>query len=245
MRGVLCLVLAVLIWPGALAAQDKTFRLSAPEALIETGFLKHLLPRFSLKTGVRITVVGEGDEAEAALGDEGTPVFKDQETLWHIDFEPGPHTDRFAEWLLSDVGKRTIDAYQPGGTPLFNSDVSAPAVVVEATFEGDAVQGEALSLLHCGRCHVVSEKNRMSGIGSTPSFGLLRTFGDWDIRFQTFFTRKPHPAFTQIPTVTEPFSEESPPPIAPLMITLSDLDAILAFVSAIEPAKLGAPIQSQ
>jgi len=241
----LCFVLAVLLWPGALGAQDKSFRLSAPEMLVETGFLKHLLPRFSLKTGVQITVVADGNDSEAAFGTEGTTVFKGQGTLWHISYEKGAHTDRFADWLLSDVGRRTIEAFRPEGTPMFSADVSVVEVVGEVTFEGDAAKGEALALGLCGRCHVVNEKNRMNGIGSTPSFGLLRSFADWDNRFQSFFALNPHPSFTQIPKVTQPFNEERPPPIAPLTLTLADLDAILAFVSAMEPADLGAPIQSQ
>ena len=245
MRRILFFVLAVLLFPGALAAQEKSFRLSAPEILVETGFLKHLLPRFSLKTGVRITVVAQGDVAEAAFGTEGVPIFRGQERLWQLTYEKGTHTDRFADWLLSDVGKRTIEAFQPEGTPMFSADVSVEQVVVEASFEGDAAMGETLALALCGRCHVVNEKNRMNGIGSTPSFGLLRTFADWDNRFQSFFVLNPHPSFTQIPDVTQPFSEESPPPISPLTLTLKDLEAILAFVSAMEPAKLGAPIQSQ
>ncbi|MGI9389097.1 MAG: hypothetical protein ACR2O1_03490 [Boseongicola sp.] len=245
MYRILYVVLAILIIPGALAAQDKSFRLSAPENLVETGFLKHLLPRFSLKTGVRITVVTQRDVAEAALGAEGVPVFKDQERLWQITYKKGPHTDRFAEWLLSDVGRRTIEAFQPDGTSLFSADVSVEQAVVNVSFEGDAATGEALALSLCGRCHVVNEKNRMNGIGSTPSFGLLRTFADWDNRFQSFFALNPHPSFTQVLDVTQPFSEERPPPIEPLKLTLEDLEAILAFVSAMEPANLGAPIQSQ
>ncbi len=245
MHRILVFILAVLLFPGTLGAQEKSFRLSAPETLVETGFLKHLLPRFSLKTGVRITVVAPGDDAEAAIGAEGTPVFRDQGMLWHYSFEPGPHTDRFADWILSDVGKRTIEAFQPEGTPMFSADVSVERAVVEVTFDGDAAMGETLALAHCGRCHVVNEKNKMNGIGSTPSFGLLRTFADWDNRFQSFFALNPHPSFTQIPDVTQPFSEERPPPIEPLRLTLTDLEAILAFVSAMEPANLGAPIQSQ
>lgn len=241
----LYVVLAVLLFPGVLDAQEKSFRLSAPGILVESGFLKHLLPRFSLKTGVRVTVVAQGDDAEAAFGTEGIPVFKGQERLWQLSYENGPHTDRFANWLLSDVGKRTIQAFQPDGTPMFSTDFSVERVAAKATFVGDAEKGEALALALCGRCHVVNEKNRMNGIGSTPSFGLLRTFSDWDNRFQSFFALNPHPSFTQIPDVTQPFSEESPPPISPLTLTLKDLEAIVAFVSAMEPANLGSPIQSQ
>ncbi|MFQ5567351.1 MAG: c-type cytochrome, partial [Paracoccaceae bacterium] len=37
--------------------------------------------------------------------------------------------------------------------------------------------GEKLTMINCGRCHKVSEKDRMGGIGSTPSFAVMRT---WD-----------------------------------------------------------------
>jgi len=102
--------------------------------------------------------------------------------------------------------------------------------------------GEKLSLYHCGRCHRVSERNRMGGIGSTPSFRLLRSFEDWEGRFWAFYALKPHPAFTQIDGITEPFHEEHPSPIHPVMMTQEDLEAIVAFVRGIEPADLGGPL---
>ena len=108
---------------------------------------------------------------------------------------------------------------------------------------GDALAGERLALVNCGRCHVVGEKNRMGGIGSTPSFAMLRTLGDWERRFRAFFTLNPHPAFTQVPGVTPPFDQARPPPIAPLEITLADIDAILAYAASLAPADLAEPLK--
>ena len=85
----------------------------------------------------------------------------------------------------------------------------------------------------------------MKAIGSTPSFALMRTFPDWQQRFETFFILKPHPAFTQVADVTEPFGSSLPSPIAPIEVTLDEIDAITAYVATIPPADLGAPIQSQ
>ena len=68
---------------------------------------------------------------------------------------------------------------------------------------------------------------------------------NWDTRFETFHLLNPHPSFTQIENVTEPFDPTLPPPIVPLTMTLDDLDAILAYVAGLEAADLGAPIQSQ
>ena len=223
--------------------QDKTFSLQVPDSLAETGFLKHLLPRFSLKTGIRITAgAGPGD---AAFGPDGTPVFARDDIIWHFSKTDGPYTDAFLGWLLSDVGKRTIEAFAPEGVAMFSADVSVQAVVQTVTLEGDVALGKDISLKQCGRCHVVSEANRMNAIGSSPSFALMRTFPDWQERFETFFMLRPHPAFTQVADITEPFPENLPSPIAPIEVTWEEIEAITAFVGSIQPADLGAPIQSQ
>ena len=85
---------------------------------------------------------------------------------------------------------------------------------------------------------MIGPRNRMGGLGSTPSFAVLKTLNDWEVRFRGFYMLNPHPSFTQIPDVTDPFDESRPPPIVPLEITLEDLDAILAYVATIEPAEL-------
>jgi len=226
-----------------LAAQNKTFDLQVPPELVETGFTKHLLPRFSLKTSIRITVTS--DAGDAAFGDVGTPVFRQGDTVWHLSKTDGPHTDAFQDWLLSDVGKRTIEAFAPDGTALFSADINIKTVTQDNVIEGDLALGEEISLRSCGRCHVVNDKNRMNTIGSTPSFALMRTFEDWQNRFESFFVLKPHAAFTQVEGVTEPFAQHLPSPIAPNEVTLEDIEAITAYVGSITPADLGAPLQSQ
>jgi mono/diheme cytochrome c family protein len=224
-------------------SQDKAFTLQTPDALVQTGFIKHLLPRFSLKTGIRINSVP--DMGDAVFGAEGTPVFRQGQKTWHLSKVGGPHTDAFEKWLLSDVGIRTIEAYAPDGEPLFSAKLSVKTIVQSITLTGDAVLGESVSRKHCGRCHVVSETNRMNAIGSTPSFLLMRGLPDWQERFETFFMRRPHPAFTQVQDVTDPFAKNLPSPIVPLEVTLEQIDAITAYVATIAPADLGAPLQSQ
>lgn len=85
----------------------------------------------------------------------------------------------------------------------------------------------------------------MSGIGSAPSFAVMRSFADWDSRFSAFFALKPHPAFTQVEGVTDPFPPELPPAIAPIELTLEELEAIVAYVAALPPADLGKPLEHQ
>jgi hypothetical protein len=225
-------------------AQDKTFTLAAPQPLVESGLLKYILPRFTLKTQTRITLTPPESTADAQFGSTGIVAFEGLDTVWKFDTGDDPDAQRFADWLRSDVGRNTVDSYQVDGVALFTSEVKVEKVVVQITYDGDALRGEEVSLSHCGRCHVVSDKNRMNSIGSTPSFAVLRTLRDWEDRFQAFYVLNPHPAFTQIADVTEPFDATRPSPIAAVEMTLDDLENIMAFVQGITPADLGRPIQS-
>lgn len=245
--GLLSLTLFILA-TGTGRAQSRTFRLSAPDTLVASGFLKHLLPRFSLKTQVRIELVGAG-EADARLSSEGrgTPVFEGLDATWVlITLTPGnEHVGRFKDWITSEVGRKTIGGFKPDGKALFTAAAAREEADEQVVLSGNVVEGEQLAVRHCGRCHMVNEATRMTTIGSSPSFAVMRGFADWQARFEAFFALNPHPSFTLIDGVTEPFDASRPSPIVPLEMTLDELDAILAFVSKIPPADLGAPIQYQ
>lgn len=232
---------------GALSAQeaDKRLTLAAPAALTESGLIGFIAPRFSLKTAIRITVVPEGSAADAVFGPEGIAAFEGPDQVWHLAVGTDPDAQRFADWLLSDVGRGTVEQFTVDGAAVFSSTVKKAAKVAKVSFDGDAARGAALSMTHCGRCHVVSEENRMKAIGSTPSFAVLRTLPNWDERFLAFYALNPHPAFTQVDEVTPPFDMARPSPIEPVRITLDELDDILSFVAAMAPADLGAPIQTR
>ena len=224
---------------------DKTFRLSIPDSLTESGLPQYLLPRFSLKTGTRITRVGGDDPADAAFGETGRAAFASADQIWKLDVGDDPDAQAFAEWLFSAVGRNTVDGYTVDGDTPFSSTVKEEAVIAVLTYDGDIGKGADLSLALCGRCHVVSEANRMKAIGSTPSFAVLRALPDWSERFEAFYALNPHPAFTQVEDVTPPFDISRPSPIAPVEMTLDDLEHILAFVADETPADLGAPIESR
>lgn len=242
------LTLGLVVAPGPARAADG-FRLSAPDGLIETGLLKYVLPRFSLKTGVRIELVSPGQAAEVALSadGDGPRVFTGPQATWRLQVNATTHEGavRFADWLRSEVGQRTVTSYEVDGVALFSLPSREETEIVTLTFDGDPVKGKDLSVLHCARCHAVSEETRMNTIGSTPSFFVLRAMGDWDVRFQAFYALNPHPAFTQVAEVTPPFPIDRPSPIAPVEITLDDLEAILSYVANVPPADLGAPIRHQ
>ncbi len=236
-------VLVLMIWPMSLFAQDRDFTLSAPQELWDTGLLKHILPRFSLKHGVRITQVDQN--GDVVIGDEGAPAFSGLGKLWHLSEAEGEGPVLFAQWLFSDIGKRTVNGFKLDGEPVFTTDISVAVEIPDMAFDGDPIAGESLSLEHCGRCHVVNETNRMKGMGQTPSFGVMRTFEDWDARFATFYVLNPHPSFSQVTDITPAFRSNLPPAIVPLEITQDELEDILAYVATIAPADLGAPPQSQ
>ncbi|WP_299849135.1 hypothetical protein [uncultured Roseovarius sp.] len=246
MRFLVSLVVMLTLLPVLASAGERDFRLSAPGALVESGLLKYLLPRFSLKTQIRVEVVGGDGEVMLSPEGDGVPVFSSAGATWRMRLQ-GDHAGaaRFAEWLTSEVGQRTLTSFEVDGAQSFTLPAEEAEVEVAASYEGNAAEGLKLSSVHCGRCHVVSEANRMNAIGSTPSFFVLRTMRDWDRRFQSFFALNPHPSFTQVADVTAPFPIDRPSPIAPVEITLDDLDAILAYVNQLEPADLGAPIQHQ
>lgn len=246
MRKLLYLVVTLACLPCFVAAGERDFRLSAPGVLVDSGVLKHLLPRFSLKTQIRVELVEGAAEVTLSPDGDGMAVFSGMGANWRMTVAADhPGAQRFADWLTSEVGQRTLTSYKVDGAQPFTLPKAEEAVTGVETYDGNAVEGLKLSSVHCGRCHVVSAANRMNAIGSTPSFHVLRSLHDWDNRFRAFFALNPHPAFTQIADVTEPFPINRPSPIAPVEMTMDDLDAIMAYVSTLEPANLGAPIKHQ
>lgn len=241
------LMIMMVLWPLGALAEDRLVRLYAPVDLVDSGLMRHILPRFSLKTQVRVDLVETTDAADMILGSDGRAVFQSDETIWHMNVIAGDHpgTLRFADWLLSEVGKRTIFGFAPEGVPLFTPPAEAARRTVDIVVDGDPVLGHAVAQAKCGRCHAVDEAGKMNSIGSTPSFFVLRSLENWQERFTTFYVLNPHPAFTQIAGVTRPFAENLPPPIAPVKMTLNGLQAVLAYVGALKAADLGAPIDHQ
>ncbi|WP_371229704.1 hypothetical protein [Roseovarius sp. 2305UL8-3] len=231
---------------GALA-DDKLVRLHVPQALAETGVLSYILPRFSLKTQVRVEKVADPAEADLLLGDTGRSLFEGAGQVWKLEVVNPDHpgTGKLAKWLRSEVGQRAVTGYAPDGQPLFTLAEPGEAEAVAVTISGDAELGHDLARAKCVRCHAVDEATRGWGIGSTPSFGVLRTMSDWEARFAAFYQLKPHAAFTQITGVTDPFPPDLPSPIAPIELSLDELEAMLAYVAVMPPADLGKPLEHQ
>lgn len=118
--------------------------------------------------------------------------------------------------------------------------VLATAFVGMAAFAGAAqanegalaAKGREIALTHCARCHVIDAGTKLGGIGSTPSFSLLLSLADAEHRFDTFFDRRPHPAFIRVEGVA-PLTP-LPPNAAEIQLTVDDLDALLVFVQSLK-----------
>ncbi|MCV2886777.1 cytochrome c [Ruegeria aquimaris] len=237
-HALLCLTLLASATP---CAAQEAIGLASPEAVARSGLLQHILPRFSLKTGIRVIIDSEGPMELTTVTDDA-PVFRRGDVVYFLHTDGSERQERFHDWLQSDIGKRTIEAFVPQDGPAFSASFETAEPEAAPQFDGNAALGAQLSLEKCGRCHVVGEQNRMKGIGSTPSFGVLRALSDWDSRFQSFYALRPHPAFTQVEGITAPFDAERPSPIYPVTLTPEELEAILAFVAATGAADLGAPL---
>lgn len=229
------------------SGQDLT--LLMPENMVATGFHKQILPRFKFKHRIEIAAVTEG-AADMALGAEGDRVFQEVDgdavrlSILTDDADAAAKARTFRDWLRSGPGKAAIEGFAPDGARVYTTKQTAVVVTRSETFEGDKATGSRLALVHCGRCHVVDERNRMGGIGSTPSFAALRGRSNWSDLFRAFFVHNPHPSFTQVDGVTEPFDPNRQIHVAPVEITLEEIEAITAFVATITPKELGRPVKS-
>lgn len=230
-------------------AQDPDFTLSTAPALRESGFLQFIMPRFSLKTRIRPVLETDGTNAEAYWDTQGgQPVMEGRGQIFYLrlaarDTPESKKAQRFADWLMSEIGQRTVEQFRVEGLPVFRVISAKTASVEDITFQGDVGRGENLAFANCARCHEIGTRNLMKGIGSTPSFGLLRGLPDWQERFMTFYLRPPHPPITQIEGITEAFDLARPPTIVPLLLTDTDVEDILSFVAgSVEKVDLGAPL---
>ena len=243
----LLMILIVVLLPIGAWANERLVHLYVPDALVETGLMRHILPRFTLKTQVRVELVATVGGADMVWGDSGRAIFVQGGSIWHMAFGEDAHSgvQRFAQWLSGDVGQRTILGFAPNGEVLFLAAKQVVQTVAEIAYDGDPETGYKAAKTKCGRCHAVDEGGRKNDIGSTPSFFVLKVFDDWEDRFTSFYVLRPHGSFTQIKDVTAPFAPNMPPPIKPIEMTLEELEDILAYVATLQAADLGKKLVHQ
>jgi len=101
--------------------------------------------------------------------------------------------------------------------------------------DGDPAKGRAIAEKHCSRCHVVGDFNKFGGIGSTPSLQGIKYLDDWRDRFQTFYVRRPHPAFVRVKGITPPRKQE--PYTKAVEILPENVADILSFAETLPTPK--------
>ncbi len=112
----------------------------------------------------------------------------------------------------------------------------------EAAETATLEKGERLVHQHCTRCHVVSDLNKYGGIGSTPSFGAIKSLPDWRDRFAAFWSLLPHPSIVRV----DGLSLERPKGLLAttkqIFLDIDDVDAIQAYVDTVPVKDLGGSI---
>ena len=219
------------------------------DELLLVEFDKHILPRFKFKTQIVINALDTIKNTDASIGvkEEGISVFSDlNDVIYKIekkttDAEKLKKIDRFIDWLKSSSGISAVEGFQINGAPIFKAILIEKKEIKEFIFDGDSKNGLIISQKHCKRCHVVDD-NVFAGIDSSPSFQAMRSFEDWEERFRAFWTVSPHLNVISIKDVHEAGSNLSPVVIAPIELTLEEVDDILSYVSKLKPKDLGKPI---
>ena len=228
---------------------SEEIHLHFPEELLMVEFDKHILPRFKFKTQIKIKAVNFFENSDASIGikTNGISIFSDlNDIIYKIELITSEEAklkkiDKFIDWLKSTSGISAIEGFQFNEVPIFKAILSEKKEKKEFVFEGDSKNGLLISQKHCKRCHVVDD-NAFAGIDSSPSFHAMRSFEDWEERFRAFWTVSPHLNVISITEVYDAGSNLSPVVIAPIELTLDEVDDILSYVSKIVPKDLGKPI---
>jgi len=238
------LLVALCSWTLPLQAASLSIAADMPSGLID-----YVLPRFALKTQIRFDrIPGDGDlQFRSDVGEFGVPIFQLRDgTVGHLHaarwLQSDPVFVRFRDWLQSEAGRATFSDYRENGQAIAEPVDLVVEAPIEVVIIGDATAGESLSLTHCSRCHKVDRAAKYSGMDSSPSFHAMRGFDDWFLRFSSFFTVSPHKALI-IVQGSGIEKDESLITIAPIELTMTDINDIVAFVHTLEPLDLGRPIQ--
>ena len=128
---------------------------------------------------------------------------------------------------------RRFDRWQAALVRTVLLPVGLTAVSVPGMAIADVERGREVAATHCTRCHVVGDINPYGGIESTPSFIGMKRLADWERRYAEFYILPPHPALVRIEEVSAERDEERPAFVTEIVLTLDDVDAILAFVKTL------------
>ena len=141
--------------------------------------------------------------------------------------------------------------FQPLFNPLLHKTTFIVLMIVVSLFSGMEAQasdrtllekGEVLVRQHCTRCHVVGDLNKYGGIGSTPSFGAIKSLPDWQDRFAAFWSLLPHPSVVQVEGLSPKRPKGLLATTKQIFLDMDDVDAIQAYVNTVPVKDLGGGI---
>ena len=120
----------------------------------------------------------------------------------------------------------------------FGVVMAAAIIFVSPALANEIDRGRALAAEHCTRCQVVGDINPYGGIESTPSYIGMKYLADCERRFEEFYILPPHPALVRIADVSADRDDSRPAFVQEIVLTIVDVDAILAFVRTLpSPAR--------
>jgi len=116
----------------------------------------------------------------------------------------------------------------------FSSWLAGALLVCPGAFAQDTAiqQGFSLARELCSRCHVIGDYNRLGGIGNTPSFQWMVRSSDWRERFNSFYSRRPHPVFVRVPGY--PRWSDTDPYYPPFEITPEKIKFIILYANTLK-----------
>lgn len=219
------------------------------QASVPEGLIDYLLPRFGLKTQVRFSRLPQDGDLQFTLRSDpdAIPIFElNDGSIGYLRaarwVQDDPAYLAFRDWLLSEAGRATILDYRESGVAIAVPVDPEPEAEIPVVIVGDPAVGQSLSLTHCSRCHKVDRAAKYSGMDSSPSFHAMRGFDDWFVRFSSFYTVSPHKALISVRGSGIEKDRELIT-IAPIDLTIEQVNDIVAFVHTLEPLDLGRPIQ--
>ena len=243
--------LITVAWISALAMGfHSAFALSlSHETVIPSELVQYVVPRFSLKTRIRLDRVESAGDIQLVTDrpETGVEVLKlvSGETVYvtavggaveNSDYQA------FVDWLISEPGRATIADFELDGQQIAIPATAEEAAPIEMVIVGNLENGRELSHDHCRRCHKVDRADKYAGIDNAPSFHAMRSFDDWYIRFSTFYAVSPHKALISVEG-SGIKKDRALITIAPIDLRMDDINDIVAFVHSLTPLDLGKPIQ--
>ncbi len=159
-------------------AQDRSITVYALETIVKKGFLKYILPKFSLKHSIFVGVSqdrGQEDTIFHILKGSNTSFSNCLRCVFLSlqEKDKSEFAEAFKDCLTSKVGENAIKSFTFENGVIFPTEFQADVMQTEIAFLIDTTLGHQLATQNCGRCQAIVETKLKKTIGSIPSFAAL------------------------------------------------------------------------